>query len=147
MAVDTFFGIIDSIGGQLTTTLDAMSMALTAEPGRTLVTNIILLMLVIEIVFALIMALSDSGQKAVSLGVQAIIITSFIYSVTSSGSWGIIRDIAKNFPNELTSTLIPGTSDSLKTDLANQFASIIRQIMDPSLIQPSHGVTPSQPKP
>lgn len=146
MAVDSFFGVIDSIGGALVEMLDQMSMALTQEPGRTLVTQIVLLVLAIELILALLIALSDSGQKAVSVGVQAILLTSFVYALTSSGGWKIIHDIAMNFPNELTSKFPGiGTTDSLKTDLAVKLSEILQSIMNPDIIQPSHGVAVPDP--
>lgn len=145
MAVDSFFGVIDSIGGALVEMLDQMSMALTQEPGRTLVTQIVLLILAIELILAFLIALSDSGQKAVSMGVQAILLTSFIFALTSSGGWEIIKNIAMNFPNELTSKFVPGTTESLRVDLAAQLSNILQSIMNPDIIQPSHGVTVPDP--
>lgn len=137
-ATDSFFGVIDSISGNLTNQLDALSGSL-ANGSSHLALDIVLLMMAAEIVLALFLAMTDSGQKAVSQGIQAFLYTAFIYGLINTGAWAsIIIPLTKSFPAEVISALgIPGDSNSVKANVATEFSRIIMNIMDPGMIQPS----------
>lgn len=131
MSAPSFFDSIDSITGSLIGSMDKLSTTLATGAGATLVSEVILLMLSIEIMLCFIMALNGSGQQAISKGIEGILFAAFIYGLTLSGGWtSIVKPIVNAIPEEVITAMIPGfNSSNLKSSIAFEFAKLIQGIM------------------
>lgn len=139
----SFFDILTRVDKALIDQLTSYAMALV--DNRDLVLTIIFFTLGIELILAALMALTDSGQKALSSAINAILFMALIYGITTPTAWKIVIGITKDFPAAVIHTVDPsGDSENIKTNLADKLSQVIQNLLLPGALSTNKALTPEQ---